>query len=172
MTVAQVRTARAEDEHALTELEAVAWSAASGFPSVIGAVRASGFFSAENPPHVHLVAELGGRVSGYLRLTAATRLPENAHVLQVNGIAVRPECRRRGVGSLLLQAAEARARAAGARKLALRVLSSNDPAIRLYERHGFTREGVLVSEFLINGAYVDDVLMAKHLRPSAPGRLG
>jgi RimJ/RimL family protein N-acetyltransferase len=33
----------------------------------------------------------------------------------------------------------------------------------LYERHGFRREGTLRDEFLIEGRFVDDVLMTKHL---------
>jgi RimJ/RimL family protein N-acetyltransferase len=71
-----------------------------------------------------------------------------------------------GAASALLAAAEQRARAAGARKLSLRVLGTNEPAIRLYDRLGFKREGVLRAEFCIDGAYVDDVLMAKHLEPA------
>ncbi len=35
--------------------------------------------------------------------------------------------------------------------------------MRLYERLGFEREGALSDEFLIDGRYVDDVLMAKRL---------
>ena len=38
--------------------------------------------------------------------------------------------------------------------------------MRLYERLGFEREGVLKAEFLIGGRYVDDVLMAKRLLAS------
>jgi RimJ/RimL family protein N-acetyltransferase len=33
----------------------------------------------------------------------------------------------------------------------------------LYERLGFSREGTLREEFLIDGRYVDDVLMARRL---------
>jgi RimJ/RimL family protein N-acetyltransferase len=43
------------------------------------------------------------------------------------------------------------------------VLSTNAPAIRLYHRAGFVREGTLTDEFLIDGRYVDDVLMAKRV---------
>jgi RimJ/RimL family protein N-acetyltransferase len=67
------------------------------------------------------------------------------------------------VAGSLLDAAEKQMRERGLRKLTLRVLSSNPGAIRLYERHGFTREGTLLDEFRINGRYVDDVLMAKSL---------
>ena len=159
----RVRPARLADETALAELDSVAWSAESGFPSVLAPAGEHAFFTPGNPPEVHLVAELGGRVVGYVRLKAATHLPENSHVIQVQGLAVHPDARCRGAAESLLVAAERRLRKQGTRKLSLRVLSTNKPAIRLYERLGFIREGVLLGEFLINGNYVDDVLMAKHL---------
>lgn len=125
--------------------------------------RADGsFFSVENPPGAHLVAEVNGRAVGCLRVKPVTSLPENAHVLGIAGLAVAPDARGRGVASALLAAVEKHARGSGARKLSLRVLSTNDTALRLYERSGFRREGTLRDEFLIDGRYVDDVLMAKH----------
>src|SRR5262249_2144890 len=81
--------------------------------------------------------------------------------------------RRRGVASALLAAAEQHARARGARKLSLRVLGTNAPAMQLYEGVGFRKEGVLRDEFRIGGRYVDDVIMAKHLvSPAGPRRTG
>ncbi len=160
-----MRPAQPADDAVLAGLEAVAWSAESGFPSLI---KSAGdpdvrFFSAGNPPQSHLVADAGGEVVGYVRLKPPTHLPENTHVLQVQGLAVHPAARRRGVAAMLLAASERSARERQARKLSLRVLSSNHAAIRLYEKLGFTREGTLLAEFFINGAYVDDVVMAKHL---------
>lgn len=49
------------------------------------------------------------------------------------------------------------------RRLVLRVLSGNDGARRLYERHGFAVEGGVRGAFLLDGAYVDDLLMALDL---------
>ena len=43
------------------------------------------------------------------------------------------------------------------------MLSTNETAMRLYERCGFQREGTLRDEFRIDGQFVDDVLMAKQL---------
>ena len=164
-TQIRVRPAQPRDGAALADLEAVSWSAESGFPSVIQrADRGNGaFFSVDNPPDAFLVAELDGRVVGYIRLRPPTRLPENAHVIQVQGLAVHPDARGRGIAAMLLAEAEQRLRERGTQKLTLRVLSTNVTAIRLYERLGFTREGVLRREFIINGSYVDDVLMAKPL---------
>ena len=157
-----MRVARHGDEAALAGIDAMAWTPASGFPSVIA--RAGGsFFSAENPPGAHLVGEVDGTVAGYIRVLPVTPLRENAHVSGIAGLAVAPGARGRGVASALLAAAEQHARERGARKLSLRVLSTNDAALRLYERLGFRREGTLREEFLIDGRYVDDVLMAKHL---------
>jgi len=143
-----IRVARAADEAALTRVEAAAWTPASGFPSVIERVNDPffTFFSDDNPPGTHLVAEADGRVVGYIRLRPASRLRENAHVLAVVGLAVDPVARARG-GS----------------KLSLRVLGTNEPALRLYERTGFVREGTLRGEFRIQGRYVDDVVMGKYL---------
>jgi ribosomal protein S18 acetylase RimI-like enzyme len=162
----RIRIARAHDEASLAQLDADAWSPASGFPSVLQ--RAPGtFFTPGNPPHIHLVAETDGAVAGYVRLKPPTSLPENVHVIEVAGLAVAPAARRRGVATALLAAAGRRARTQGASKLSLRVLSTNETAIRLYERAGFQREGVLRGEFLINGQYVDDVLMARQLGDNA-----
>ena len=74
-----------------------------------------------------------------------------------------PDARRRGAAASLLAVAEQQLRERGIHKLTLRVLSTNQAALRLYERQGFTREGTLLEEFRINGRYVDDVLMAKRL---------
>ncbi|MBV9449804.1 MAG: GNAT family N-acetyltransferase [Streptosporangiaceae bacterium] len=156
-----MRVARRGDEAALAGIDAVAWTPASGFPSVIA--RVGSFFSPDHPPGAHLVAEVNGAVVGYVVVKPVTPLKENAHVSGIAGLAVIPDARGRGVASALLAAAEQHARDHGARKLSLRVLSSNDAALRLYERCGFRREGTLREEFLIEGRYVDDVLMAKHL---------
>jgi ribosomal protein S18 acetylase RimI-like enzyme len=94
-------------------------------------------------------------------------LPENAHVIQVQGLAVHPSARRRGIAAMLLTEAMQRLRERGTRKLTLRVLSTNTGAIALYERLGFTCEGVLRGEFIIKGSDVDDVLMAIPLQAHA-----
>jgi len=164
-----VRTARPNDEAGLARLEAEAWTVGSGFPSVTERAHDPffTFFTGSGPPREYLVAELDGRLAGYIRVRPVTELRENAHVLGVMGLAVAPGARRRGVASALLAAAERLARTRGARKLSLHVLSTNTAALTLYERLGFRREGALREEFRIAGQYVDDVLMAKYL--TGPG---
>jgi ribosomal protein S18 acetylase RimI-like enzyme len=107
------------------------------------------------------VAEIDGTVAGYAKLGQMIPVPSHQHVLELNGLAVDPAGRRRGVGRRLVQEAIAEASRRGARKLSLRVLAPNSAARQLYEVCGFTVEGVLREEFLLAGRYVDDVLMAR-----------
>ncbi|MEU3608114.1 GNAT family N-acetyltransferase [Streptomyces sp. NPDC035033] len=121
------------------------------------------FFDERHRPEDHLVAERGGVLLGYVRLGRPTPLACNAHVRQIQGLAVAGAVRGQGVGRALLRAALAKARADGATRITLRVLGHNVPARALYEAEGFAVEGVLPGEFLLDGAPVDDVLMGRSL---------
>jgi ribosomal protein S18 acetylase RimI-like enzyme len=57
--------------------------------------------------------------------------------LNVHDLAVLPEHRGSGVGRLLLEEIERRARARGSSKLTLEVHATNEAAMRLYQRFGF-----------------------------------
>ncbi|MFD8013984.1 GNAT family N-acetyltransferase [Streptomyces sp. NPDC058955] len=122
------------------------------------------FFDERHRPADYLVAERSGVLLGYVRVARPTPLDSNAHVRQVQGLAVAGEARGQGVGRALLRAALAKARADGATRITLRVLGHNVPARALYEAEGFAVEGVLPGEFVIDGAPVDDVLMGRSLR--------
>ncbi|MEU8925151.1 GNAT family N-acetyltransferase [Kitasatospora sp. NPDC048545] len=156
-----IRPAQPEDERELAVLNRAAWSALSDVspePPADDAV-----FDERHTPEQYLLAVLGGRIVGYVRRIPPTRLAANGHVRQIQGLAVDGTVRGRGVGRLLVEAVCDAARAEGARKMTLRVLGWNTPARRLYESCGFTVEGSLAEEFLIDGSYVDDVLMARRL---------
>lgn len=107
-----------------------------------------------------------GAVVGRLSL-ARDPHPASSHVADL-GLMVAVSHRRRGIGRSLLDTAVRWARGSGVRKLELHVFPWNDPAIRLYESFGFTREGVRRSHYVRDGADVDALLMAYHL-PSEPG---
>jgi ribosomal protein S18 acetylase RimI-like enzyme len=157
-----VRRAVQSDDAALLVIELTAWDADSGFPSLAAAGRDS-FFTERGNVEDHLVAEDGGELFGYLRLQNKYRFPEGDGVLSINGIAVAHAARGRGIGSLLLEAAAAEGKRRGARKLTLRVHSTNTVARRLYERHGYVLEGTHLREFVIEGHYVDKLDLAKFL---------
>lgn len=156
-----VRQAVEEDDAALLAIERVAWDASSGFPSY--AENLPDAFFTRSGPDAHLVAEYDGVVVGYLRLQNKYPFPEGAGVLAINGLAVAPEARRLGIANALMEESTAEARRRGARKISLHVHHVNDKARRLYERHGYVIEGVHPAEFLIEGASVDALDMAKTL---------
>ena len=157
-----VRPAAETDDAALLEIEKTAWTSRSGFPSFRDP-DATEFFTDRRPVDIHFVAEHDGAVVGYVRLVPSSDRVEDAHVLGIVGLAVAPSARRLGVGAALLEFVEAEARRRGARKLALHVLGTNDGAYRLYLRCGYVVEGRLRQEHLIDGEYVDAIVMAKFL---------
>jgi L-phenylalanine/L-methionine N-acetyltransferase len=115
-------------------------------------------------PHAAvLVAERSrdGALIGRLSLARDTH-PASSHVADL-GLMVSSESRRQGVGSALLEAAVEWARSAGIRKLELHVFPWNEPAIQLYAKFGFEREGVRKAHYARGGDYVDAVLMAFHV---------
>ncbi|MEU9730050.1 GNAT family N-acetyltransferase [Streptomyces sp. NPDC048002] len=157
-----IRTAQPDDEKALARLDHDTWS-------TLHAVTprpedpTGPFFDERHRPEDYLVAEVAGRVVGYIRLAYPTPLASNAHVRQIQGLAVLDDARGHGVGRALIRAAVAEARERGARRLTLRVLGHNAPARALYASEGFAVEGVLPEEFCLEGTYVDDVVMGLRL---------
>jgi ribosomal protein S18 acetylase RimI-like enzyme len=151
-----IRPARADDGPALRALDAETWSplVTPGPPPAPDAA-----FDVDDV----LVYEVDGEVAGYVALGAPTPLASNRHVVYVRGLAVAPAHRGRRIGRALVEAGVAAARDRGARRLTLRVLAGNAPARALYESCGFVVEGVQRGEFLLDGRYVDDVLMARDL---------
>ncbi|MEU9917186.1 MULTISPECIES: GNAT family N-acetyltransferase [unclassified Streptomyces] len=157
-----IRHATLDDEDTLGRLDRATWStlhAVSPRPQP----PYEPFYGERFGPRDHLVAELDGVLVGYIRLGFPTPLACNAHVRQIQGLVVAEKARGAGVGRALLRAAQEEARRLGARRITLRVLGHNAPARGLYESEGFVVEGVLPEEFLLDGAYVDDVFMGRSL---------
>ncbi|MGR8010980.1 N-acetyltransferase family protein [Streptomyces hypolithicus] len=159
-----IRPAAAADEKALGDLDRATWSPVHSVQPMPRPPHPP-FFDEGHPPENILVAELGGAVVGYLRMVPPTPLASNAHVLQIQGLAVAAHARGQGVGRALLRASLDEARRRGATRMTLRVLGHNAPARALYAAEGFAVEGVLPGEFLLRGEYVDDVLMGRALDP-------
>ena len=67
----------------------------------------------------------------------------------------------------MLEQAVVWARETGVRKLELHVFPWNDPAIALYERFGFEREGYRHAQYIRDGRELDAVLMAYRIPPSS-----
>ncbi|MFJ8002218.1 GNAT family N-acetyltransferase [Streptomyces sp. NPDC096310] len=176
MVEPRIRPAARADDAALCALDRATWSplhAVTPRPSP----PYGPFFDTQHRPEDFLVAECDGGagiagagtggaedpVAGYIRVARPTPLASNAHVRQIQGLAVHPWARRRGVARALLRAGALHARNQGARRLTLRVLGHNTAARALYEAEGYRVEGILPGEFQLDGVYVDDVLMGLSL---------
>lgn len=86
--------------------------------------------------HLLLVARIGGRAAGWLQVSR-TRIFETPDSAEIAGLVVDEAERGRGIGPLLLRAAEDRARRWGC--LALRVRSNvlRERAHAFYRREGY-----------------------------------
>jgi GNAT superfamily N-acetyltransferase len=80
-----------------------------------------------------LIAESQGEPIGFICMLAA----DAEGSVYVNNLHALPEHKGRGAGSTLLDAAQAWARATGARAMHLKVLETNCPAIGFYESRGW-----------------------------------
>ena len=116
------------------------------------------------PRHPVLVAENGsGVVVGWGSLNPFNPRPAYDHVVDFSAYVAREE-RGRGIGDALLGALELRARALGYHKMVLAAFPTNAPGMRLYERHGFERVGVYHEQGLLDGRWIDVIVMEKILR--------
>jgi RimJ/RimL family protein N-acetyltransferase len=99
-----------------------------------------------------------GQIVGRLSV-ARDQHPASAHVADL-GLMVAASHRRRGIGSALLDEAVEWARERGISKLELHVFPHNEPALRLYEKYGFEREGYRKRHYRRRDGFVDAILMA------------
>ena len=117
-----------------------------------------------HPDAAVFVAETeDGMLVGRLSL-ARDPHPASSHVADL-GLMVAATARRRGIGWALLEQAVEWAGLSGVRKLELHVFPHNEPAIRLYERFGFVREGLRRGHYRRGRGYVDAILMAYEVGP-------
>jgi RimJ/RimL family protein N-acetyltransferase len=111
-----------------------------------------------HPDAAVFVAEEDGHVLARMSLSRDPH-PASRHVADL-GLMVAEGHRRRGIGTLLLDAAVEWARLTGVTKLELHVFPWNEGALRLYERFGFEREGYRKRHYERDGELVDAILMA------------
>jgi RimJ/RimL family protein N-acetyltransferase len=109
---------------------------------------------------IYLVAEREGRVVGFLDFVNG-RLRRTRHSGMFS-IYLAPSVRGEGIGTALI--AELLNWATihpFIDKVTLAVFSTNDHAIALYKKMGFEVEGICSRDVIIDGMYVDSILMYK-----------
>ena len=112
--------------------------------------------------HPVIVAEAGGSVVGWGSLNAFNPRPAYDHVADFS-VYVERQWRGRGVGRQVLDRLIDGARAAGYHKMVLTALASNGAGVGLYESAGFSRVGVYHEQGLLDGTWVDVIVMEKLL---------
>ena len=115
--------------------------------------------------HSQFVALGEGKVVGWCDILPKAR-PVYAHC-GVLGMGLVPAWRGRGNGTELIGATLRHAWGRGLVRIELTVNADNAPAIALYERVGFTKEGILRDASLTDGVYRDLILMAMVDRANA-----
>ena len=111
-----------------------------------------------NPEDLTLVCKQAGTIVGVLTLQRGM-YKKNRHTAQL-GIAIMNGHRQKGLGSRMIVNAIDWARTRDIQKINLEVFSSNTGAIETYRKNGFEVEGIRKRQFLVDGNYVDDVLMS------------
>ena len=115
----------------------------------------------------NLVAVVGGKVVGMLSLHTFPARPRRHHAAAL-GMSVHADWQGKGVGTALMRAGVDLAdNWLGLTRLELEVYTDNEAAVRLYERFGFEREGLLRQHAYRDGRYVDSYVMARLRTPAA-----
>jgi L-amino acid N-acyltransferase YncA len=109
-----------------------------------------------------LVAERDARVVGWGSLNVFNPRAAYDHVTDFS-IYVARCARGTGVGRRLLQSLIATAREIGYHKMVLAAFEWNEAGIAMYHRAGFRRVGVYREQGLLDGRWVDTVIMEKLL---------
>jgi ribosomal-protein-alanine N-acetyltransferase len=95
--------------------------------------------------------ETNGEIVGFIDLWTIHDFCHGGKLTYIQNLYVAPKYRRLGIGSGLLQKIVKRAEEKGALEIHVVTKFDNEPAIRLYKKHGLTEESLqLEKEFKNN----------------------
>ncbi|MGE5654486.1 MAG: arsinothricin resistance N-acetyltransferase ArsN1 family A [Bacillota bacterium] len=120
------------------------------------------WFLQHGPREPIIVACDEDRVVGFASLSLFSPRACYAHVSSLSIYMARSH-RGRGIGKELLGALVELGRAAGYRKIILNAFDFNEAAMALYRSFGFRHVGTYEKQGLLDGRWVDTVIMEKHL---------
>jgi len=126
------------------------------YPTIASAGQ---FLEKLGPDDLLLGAFVGHRLVGTAGLHRQGGRRRHVAVL---GVGVADDLNGRGIGSALIAALlDAADKWLDLRRIELSVFADNERAIRLYERFGFAREGIMRAYAFRDGRYADGVMMAR-----------
>ena len=114
------------------------------------------------PRHPVVVAESGGQIMAWASLNSFNPRQCYDHVADISVYAER-SWRGKGVGRMLLARLLELGRSVGFHKLVLACFPTNKPGVALYERMGFVSVGVYREQGLLDGQWVDVLIMERLL---------
>jgi L-amino acid N-acyltransferase YncA len=120
------------------------------------------WFGRHGPRHPVIVAEVTGAIIGWASLNQFSARPAYRFVADLS-VYIERQWRGKGVGTLLLREIEARAHTVGYHKIVLAAFPFNQAGMRLYERFGFRTVGIYHEQGLVDGRWVDTIIMEKLL---------
>ncbi len=122
------------------------------------------WFADHGERYAILVAERAGAIAGWAALNRYTHRCAYDGVADLSIYVARAQ-RGTGIGSGLLGALEAIARAHSFHKIVLFTFPFNAPGQRLYRKHGFREVGVFREQGRLDGHFIDVMAMEKILKP-------
>jgi L-amino acid N-acyltransferase YncA len=127
------------------------------------------WLAARDARHPVLVAERDGEVVGWGSLNLFNARRAYRYVADFS-VYVAREARGLGAGSALLPALIVEARQLGYHKLVLAAFPFNEAGMRLYTRHGFREVGIYKEQGILDGQWVDTIVMELLLDDEPPPR--
>ncbi len=116
------------------------------------------WLAARDARHPVLVAEVAGTVVGWGSLNAFNPRPAYRFVVDFS-VYVARQARGQGVGRALLGALIEEARGLGYHKIVLAGFPFNEAGVRLYQRLGFREVGIYREQGVLDGRWVDTIVM-------------
>jgi GNAT superfamily N-acetyltransferase len=147
-----VRWATTADAEAIAEVHVASWRVAyrgllpdrvlDGLSVERRAEQWSAWLAEGGERAFTLLAESGNAVAGFCTLALPSRdAAEADDVAEIPALYLRPDARRAGIGTALVEAGLVEMRTRGYREGVLWMLQGNRPAEAFYERSGWRRDG-------------------------------
>jgi L-amino acid N-acyltransferase YncA len=118
------------------------------------------WFHRHGPRHPVVVAEAIGDIIGWASLNQFSPRAAYRFVADLS-VYIDRQWRGQGIGGLLLQEVVTRAPSMGYHKIVLSAFPFNQAGMRLYEKFGFRTVGVYREQGLVDGRWVDTIIMEK-----------